>query len=127
MEVFNKNNSRNTGDLKILSSWMLISPSNTSSQNISLQFSEVPVGSEQPIHHHEPEQCYYIVRGKGLMLIEEESGEVAAGDAIFIPSNLRHGIRNIGNEVLEYITANAPAFTKEYEKTLWPSYPGKKI
>ncbi len=27
-----------------------------------MQISEVPVGSEQPIHNHEPEQCYYIDR-----------------------------------------------------------------
>jgi mannose-6-phosphate isomerase-like protein (cupin superfamily) len=126
MIIFNRENSYNTGDLKILSSWMLISPSNTASQNLSLQISEIPIGSEQPIHNHEPEQCYYIIKGKGLMVIENESKEVKAGDAIFIPSDFKHGIKNLGNEVLEYITANAPLFTKEYEAALWPSAPKKK-
>jgi len=123
MEVFNRNNSKNTGELPILTSWMLISPQNSSTKNISVQISEVPVGSEQPIHHHEPEQCYYIIRGKGLMIIEEESKEVIAGDAVYIPSNLKHGIKNIGDDVLEYLTANAPVFTREYENNLWPSTP----
>ena len=82
----------------ILSSWMLISPNNTASQNLSLQISEIPIGSEQPIHNHEPEQCYYIIKGKGLMVIENESQEVKAGDAIFIPSNLKHGIKNLGKD-----------------------------
>ena len=127
MEVFNRYNSRNTGELKILTSWMLISPQNTESKSISVQISEVPVGSEQPIHNHEPEQCYYIIKGKGLMFIEDESKKVAAGDAIYIPSNLKHGIKNIGNEVLEYLTANAPVFSKEYEGALWPSAPSKNI
>jgi len=127
MEIFNRDNSRNTGNLKILTSWMLISPQNTTSQNLSLQVSDVPIGSEQPIHNHEPEQCYYIIKGKGLMLIEHESKEVAAGDAIFIPSNLKHGIKNIGDDVLEYITANAPVFNKEYEAALWSSVPARKI
>ncbi|MGD0280635.1 MAG: cupin domain-containing protein [Smithella sp.] len=127
MKIFNKNTSKNTGELKILTSWMLISPLNTSSKNISMQISEVPVGSEQPVHQHDPEQCYYIIKGKGLMLIEEESKEVAAGDAVFIPSNLKHGIKNIGNNILEYLTANAPVFTKEYEEKLWPSTPSGKI
>lgn len=123
MEVFNRNNSRNTGRLPILTSWMLISPQNTLSNNLSVQVSEVPVGSEQPIHNHEPEQCYYIIRGIGLMKIEDETKEVAAGDAIFIPPNLKHGIKNIGNDVLEYLTANTPVFSEQYESVLWPAKP----
>lgn len=123
MEVFNRSNSNSTGRLPILSSWMLISPQKCYSRNLSIQISEVPAGSEQPIHNHEPEQCYYIIKGKGLMIIEDESREVHAGDAIFIASNLNHGIRNIGDDVLEYLTANTPAFSDQYESTLWPSPP----
>ena len=123
MEIFNKKNSKNTGKLEILTSYMLISPQSSSTKHISMQISEVPIRSEQPIHAHEPEQCYYIIKGKGLMTIEEENQEVASGDAVFIPSNKRHGIKNIGNEVLEYLTANAPVFAKEYEDSLWPSDP----
>lgn len=126
MKIFNRENSNNTGNLKILSSWMLLSPQNTASQNLSLQISEIPIGLEQPIHNHEPEQCYYIIKGKGLMVIENDSQEVKAGDAIFIPSNLKHGIKNLGNEILEYITANAPVFGKEYEAALWPAAPKKE-
>jgi mannose-6-phosphate isomerase-like protein (cupin superfamily) len=123
MEVFNRNNSTNTGKLPILTSWMLISPKNSSTQNLSIQISEVPVESEQPIHNHEPEQCYYVIKGKGLMVIEDESREVFAGDAVYIPSYLKHGIKNIGNDVLEYLTANTPVFSDQYESTLWPSAP----
>lgn len=61
------------------------------------------------------------------MFIEDESKKVATGDAIYIPSNLKHGIKNIGSEVLEYLTANAPVFSKEYEGALWPSAPSKNI
>lgn len=125
MEVFNRKNSYNTGKLPTLTSWMLISPKNSSVQNLSIQISEVPVGSEQPIHNHEPEQCYYIIKGKGLMIIEGESREVIVGDAVFIPSNFKHGIKNIGAEVLEYLTANAPVFSDQYESTLWSSAPSK--
>lgn len=123
MEIFNRRNSRNTGKLEILTSFMLISPQNSSTQSLSVQVSEVPVGSEQPIHMHEPEQCYYIIKGKGLMIIEDESKEVMSGDAIYIPSNKKHGIKNMGDEVLEYLTTNSPVFSKEYEDSLWPSDP----
>jgi quercetin dioxygenase-like cupin family protein len=123
MEIFNRNNSKNTGKLPLLSSWMLISAQNSSAHNISIQISEVPAGSEQPVHNHDPEQCYYIIKGKGLMIIEEDTKEVVAGDAIYIPANKRHGIKNLGNEILEYLTANSPVFSEQYESTLWVEYP----
>src|SRR5574341_984817 len=100
---------------------MLIDPKNSSTQNLSIQVSEVPVCSEQPIHNHEPEQCYYIIKGKGLVVIEDEYREVFAGDAVYIPSNIKHGIKNIGDDVLEYLSANAPVFSDQYESTLWPT------
>ncbi len=123
MEIFNKTNSRNTGTLEILTSYMLLSPRSSSAEHLSIQVSVVPVGSEQPIHAHEPEQCYYVIKGKGLMIIEDETREVISGDVIYIPSNKKHGIKNIGDVALEYLTANSPAFTKEYEDSLWPSDP----
>ena len=123
MEVFDRNNSKNTGKLPVLTSWMLISPQNSKAQKLSLQVSEVPIDSEQPLHNHGPEQCYYIIRGKGLMIIEEETREISAGSAIYIPPDKRHGIKNTGDEVLEYLTANSPAFDREYESTLWPANP----
>jgi mannose-6-phosphate isomerase-like protein (cupin superfamily) len=55
------------------------------------------------------------------MVIEEESREVFSGDAVYISSNLKHSIKNIGNDVLEYLTANTPVFSDQYENTLWSS------
>ncbi len=123
MEIFNRGNSKNTGDLPILSSWMLIGSRNSSAKTISMQISEIPVGSAQPVHNHDPEQCYYIIRGEGLMIIEEEAREVRAGDAVYIPSNMKHGIRNPGDDVLEYLTVNSPMFEEQYESKLWPVDP----
>jgi len=125
MEVFNRGNSKGTGQRSILSSWMLISPANSSARAISMQISEIPIGSQQPLHNHDPEQCYYIVRGRGLMIIEGETREVTVGDAVYIPPNSKHGIMNIGNDVLEYLTANSPAFGEDYENALWPADPVK--
>jgi mannose-6-phosphate isomerase-like protein (cupin superfamily) len=123
MEIWNKGNTHNTGTLEILTSHMLISPQNSSTKNLSIQISTIPIGSEQPVHAHDPEQCYYIIKGTGLMIIEDESREVTSGDAIYISPNKKHGIKNIGDAALEYLTANSPAFTKEYEDSLWSSDP----
>lgn len=123
MEVFNRYNSRNTGKLPTLTSWMLISPRNCPARGISLQVSQIPARSEQPVHSHGPEQCYYIISGTGLMIIGGETREVFAGDAIYVPANSKHGIMNTGGVVLEYLTANSPAFDAEYEQRLWPADP----
>jgi mannose-6-phosphate isomerase-like protein (cupin superfamily) len=123
MEILNKSNTRNTGTLEILTSHMLISPQNSSTRNLSIQISTIPIGSQQPIHAHDPEQCYYIIKGTGLMSIEDETREVTSGDAIYIPSNKKHGIKNFGDTALEYLTANSPAFKKDYEDSLWPTDP----
>ncbi len=123
MEIFNRGNTCHTGDLRILRSHMLIGSRNAANPLVSIQISDIPVDSGQPIHRHEPEQCYYIIRGKGLMMIEDEQEYVKAGDAIRIPSNKKHGIRNVGGEPLEYLTANSPAFGEGYENTLWPHKP----
>lgn len=102
---------------------MLVGKGNVESANISMQISSIPVGSEQPIHKHEPEQCYYIVKGKGLMILEGEEQIVTSGDAVYVPSNKEHGIRNIGDIELEYLTANTPPFDESYENELWSSKP----
>ena len=113
MKIFNKSNSKNTGDLPILTSWMLVSPQNSSTRKFSLQISEIPVGSKQPVHHHDPEQCYYIIKGRGLMIIEERTREGTAEDAVYIPSNKKHGIKNIGDDILKVLTANSPVFSSQ--------------
>ncbi len=120
MKIFNKKNSFNTGSLEILKSHMLIGSRNIKGTGISIQVSEIPINSEQPLHNHMPEQCYYIISGKGLMTIENEQEHVTAGDAVFVPSDKKHGIKNTGSEVLQYLTANSPAFDEDYENRLWP-------
>lgn len=99
MEVFNRSNSRNTGTLDILNSHMLISPRNSSARNLSIQISAVPVGSAQPIHSHEPEQCYYIIAGKGLMTIEEETREAHPGDAASIFGKVRIPVMSLNGDL----------------------------
>jgi mannose-6-phosphate isomerase-like protein (cupin superfamily) len=126
MEIFNKSNTKNTGALPIQSSWMLIGSQNTRARAISMQISEIPAGSEQPVHSHLPERCYYIIKGRGLMIMEDEAREVSAGDAVYVPSNKKHGMKNLVRGVLEYLTANSPPLGHEYENKLWPGDPVRK-
>ena len=119
-----KNQSVSSGSYEGFATWLLIGESNSGSKEVSIQITEVEPQGMQFLHSHEEAQCYYIVRGIGLMYIDEEESSVGEGDAIFIPSNATHGIRNIGREKLVYLTANRP-FGIDKERAIWPIESGK--
>lgn len=118
MLITNKNNTR-FGKYSGFSTNLLIGELNSGSKEISIQITDVDPNEMQFLHSHEQEQCYYIVAGNGLMFIDDQTKEVKEGDAVFIPSNATHGIKNIGNNTLTYVTANQ-AFGKRRENELWP-------
>jgi mannose-6-phosphate isomerase-like protein (cupin superfamily) len=62
------------------------------------------VGGEAPmLTHEEMEQLYYIVKGHGFVTVNDEHGEVEAGDLVYIPRRSPHTIKNIGQEALTYL------------------------
>ncbi len=118
MLISNKTNTP-IGKYDGFSTNLLIGETNSGSKEISIQITDIDPNQMQFLHSHHQQQCYYIVSGSGLMIIDDESKEVKEGDAIFIPSNSNHGIKNIGSKKLIYLTANQ-AFGKERENELWP-------
>jgi mannose-6-phosphate isomerase-like protein (cupin superfamily) len=52
------------------------------------------------------------------MHIDDEENIVAAGNAVFIPGQSIHGIRNHGKVQLSYLTANT-AFGIAREQEIW--------
>ena len=70
---------------------------------------DVAPGSRQRAHSHAPEQVYVVVRGRGKMRVGDEERWVEAGDLIFIPPDVVHGIENRSDEVLSYVSAATPA------------------
>ncbi len=54
---------------------------------------EVEGGGLVDPHHHPTYEFYYIVSGKGLMVIEDEERVITQGDLVIIPPNAVHSIR----------------------------------
>ena len=86
--------------------------------DLAVTWVTVEPGGRQIPHHHEPEQVYVIVQGEGEMQVGSETQLVHAGDLVYIPSDLEHGIVNRGNDVLTYISAATPPFdlTEAYDR-----------
>ncbi|MBA2339627.1 MAG: cupin domain-containing protein [Pyrinomonadaceae bacterium] len=80
----------------------------------SLAEETLPAGhAVTPHHHFKTEEVYYILRGQGRMTIGEETREVGAGDAIFIPRGNTHTLLNTGAEPMTILLVCGPAYTLE--------------
>jgi oxalate decarboxylase/phosphoglucose isomerase-like protein (cupin superfamily) len=64
-------------------------------------------GKEIEVHIDPYEEVYYLLSGRGVMVVGEESREVAAGDAIWLPRGVPHGLLNNGDENCVILVAAA--------------------
>jgi mannose-6-phosphate isomerase-like protein (cupin superfamily) len=81
------------------------------SSNLTVTWVTGALGSQQTLHAHpNSEQIYVIVRGSGLMIVDDDERNVEAGDAILIVPGQVHAIRCTSDAPLEYISATAPPF-----------------
>lgn len=71
-------------------------------------FVEIFPGGTIPSHSHETVESYTILRGTGLMKVENNSQVMNEGDFIFIESNQNHCLKNIGNGILHLMFVYAP-------------------
>ena len=68
-----------------------------------------------PHQHHQLEEIYYIVEGRGRMQVGDEERDVEAGDAIYIPRGHPHTLCNTGTEAVKILLICGPAFFYEDE------------
>lgn len=74
----------------------------------SFEHNRLEVGGVIGEHvHTRTEEIYFIVAGRGLMHLDDETREVGPGDLIMTPLNGRHSIDNIGDEELEFVVVEA--------------------
>ena len=64
---------------------------------------EIAPGGMLPRHHHEPEETYYVLSGRGEVEIEDVRTEIGPGTAVFIASGARHALHCNGVEPLVFL------------------------
>lgn len=97
-------------DLDGLRSSVLLQSDSGADTDLSVTWVEVAPGSRQPPHSHPPQQVYVVVEGRGRMLVGGEERELGRGELALIPSGAEHGIVNIGDGPLIYVSAATPSF-----------------
>lgn len=84
-----------------------------------------PDGGQVPWHHHEQEEVYFVIEGRGEICVGGERGELAAGQAVHVPSQVFHQLTNVGDEPLHFVYVYCPGgdvahWKQELEGTLPP-------
>jgi len=85
----------------------------------SLAQAKVMPGQVTKPHRLKTSEVYYILAGKGLMHIDEESFEVTPECAIYIPPESTQYIENAGNSDLKFLCIVDPAWRKEDEEVFY--------
>ena len=91
-------------------------------QDIDLRYSLahaiVKPGAISFLHRLKTSEVYYILEGRGVMYINDESGEVHSGQAIYIPPNAKQCVKNTGESDLKFLCVVYPAWKSEDEEVL---------
>lgn len=53
-------------------------------------------------HRHQQAEIYYIIEGEGEVTVEDVTKRVSTGSSVFIPSNAKHSIANVGSKSLRF-------------------------
>jgi mannose-6-phosphate isomerase-like protein (cupin superfamily) len=91
-----------------LVSHILLHAGDVPETQLTVTWVNVDPGSGQRPHSHAPEQVYVVVRGRGKMKVSDEERLVEEGDLIYIPPYTLHGIENLSDVVLTYVSAATP-------------------
>jgi quercetin dioxygenase-like cupin family protein len=60
-------------------------------------------GGGMPLHTNEVEHEQYVLRGRGRVVIGDETIEVERDDVVYIPAGVPHSYDSIGDEPFEFI------------------------
>lgn len=77
---------------------------------MSFAVGRVSPGEKTHAHYLEPVEVYYILRGRGLMHVGDESGEIGAGDVVHVPARASQWLENLGDAELVFLVVCAPAW-----------------
>ena len=66
-------------------------------------------GQAQPVHDHaDADKVYVVMEGRGRFTVGEEVRAAGAGDVVFAPAGLAHGVVNDGAARLTLLVCIAP-------------------
>jgi len=97
---------------------ILIDEETSGAKHFSLLVNTLDAGKVSDEHKHDVEHCWYVLSGKGTMIIGGESFPVGPDMAIFAPAHTLHQIIVGPDEDLTFIVVYAPPGPEQKLKKL---------
>ena len=76
--------------------------------DLSMGLYVLPAGGVDPQSPHTEDEIYYVVSGRGKILVAEENRDLQAGSIVYVKKNIAHRFHSIEEE-LTVIVFFAPA------------------
>jgi mannose-6-phosphate isomerase-like protein (cupin superfamily) len=103
---------------------LLVDRVNTGIGSVSLAHATVAPGAETIWHRLEDtDEIYFVLSGRGLVSVGDESRQVEPGDTVWIPADIPQKIRNLGPAPLEFLCACGPAYVPICDQPAHPLGP----
>ena len=83
----------------------------------SLAQASLEVGQVSLPHIMKTCEVYVLIRGKGIMHVNDQINEVSPGQVVYIPPGAKQFIENTGTERLEFLCIVDPAWRPEDEES----------
>jgi mannose-6-phosphate isomerase-like protein (cupin superfamily) len=88
--------------------YFLIDPETSPSKNLKMGFTIVYANGKTTGHTHpDHEEVYYIIQGKGKMVVGDSEYEIKTGDALYVPFGVFHTTYNTGILPLQLLWVTA--------------------
>ena len=90
----------------------IVHPDHIPARNLSLAEARLERGASTALHYHdESEEVYYVIAGRGILMIAGEETDIGPGQAALIPPRSRHRVANTGDEDLVFLCLSSPPYT----------------
>ncbi len=87
-------------------------------KNYSLAYGELKARQSNKQHTMRMKELYYIISGKGIIMVNNFDHKIAKGDVIVIPENAVQKITNTGRRKLKFLMIVNPPYDPEKEVLL---------
>ncbi|TYB92415.1 MAG: cupin domain-containing protein [Kosmotoga sp.] len=76
---------------------------NLGAPNFFMRLFVLAPGGHSPYHSHDWEHEVYVIKGKGKIITENREEEINDNSYVFVPPNVEHQFKNIGEDELHFI------------------------
>lgn len=88
--------------------YFLIDPDECPSKNLKMGFTTVYANGKTTGHEHpNHEEVYYVLQGRGKMVVGEDEYDIKMGDALYVPFGEFHSTYNTGILPLQLLWVTA--------------------